>query len=62
MTNKEKLLNSNIYDLLVSMNTTIIERSYGETCVLESIEKKHIDCSYFLCKECIQKYLDREVE
>lgn len=61
MTNREKLLNTNIYDLLVSMNKTVIQKSYYETCVLETLEKTHIDCEYFTCEECIQKYLNKEV-
>jgi hypothetical protein len=61
MTNEEKILNSNIYDLLVSMNKTIICKSHYETCVLESLEQKHIDCGFYLCEECIRNYLESEV-
>lgn len=61
MNNRDKLLNTNIYDLLVSMNKQIIERSYYETCVLGILEKEDIECEYFTCEECIQNYLNKEV-
>ena len=61
MTNREKLLNTNIYDLLVSMNKTVIQISHYETCVLETLEQEHLECEYFTCDECIQKYLNKEV-
>lgn len=62
MTNREKLLNTNIYDLLALMNKTIILESHYETCVLECIEQKPIECTYDLCEDCIQKYLNEEVQ
>ena len=61
MTNREKLLDTNIYDLLVSMNKTIIQESHFETCVLDALEEKRIDCEHFLCSECLQEYLNKEV-
>lgn len=61
MTNREKLLNTNIYDLLITMNKFIIQNSGCETCVLEALEQKHIDCPYYLCEDCIQNYLNKEV-
>ena len=61
MTNREKLLNTNIYDLLLQLNKQITQRSYGETCVVESLENNHIGCEYFTCDECIQNYLNKEV-
>lgn len=61
MTNREKLLNTNIYDLLVALNKEVIPMSNYETCVLETLEHIHTDCEYFSCEECIQKYLNKEV-
>lgn len=61
MTNREKLLNTNIYDLLISMNKTIIQESHFETCVLDALEEKRTDCEHSLCSECLQEYLNKEV-
>ena len=61
MTNREKLLNTNIYDLLIAINRQIIYRSYAETCVLEALEKTHIKCDCITCDICIQRYLNKEV-
>ena len=61
MTNREKLLNTNIYDLLMAMNKTVIQISHYETCILETLEQEHFDCEYFTCEECLQKYLNKEV-
>lgn len=63
MTNREKLLNTNIYDLLVSIQDNIFQ------CVLEAIEGHSIPCAYDIdccsqdanCKKCIQEYLNKEV-
>ena len=61
MTNREKLLNTNIYDLLMAMNKTVMQISHYETCILETLEQENIGCEYFTCDECIQKYLNKEV-
>lgn len=61
MTNREKILNTNIYDLLKEMNVFIIQNSCYETCVLEALEQKRIACPYDRCEECIQNYLNKEV-
>ncbi len=61
MTNREKLLNTNIYDLLLAMNKFIIQHSDCNTCVLEALEQKHIDCPCYVCENCIQHYLNKEV-
>ena len=61
MTNREKLLNTNIYDLLLAINKQIIGRSYAETCVLEALENTHIVCNNTTCDRCIQRYLNKEV-
>lgn len=70
MTNREKLLNTNIYDLLMEMNNFIITDC--NSCVLEALEQKRIDCPCYSCEKriarpcyscenCIQKYLNKEV-
>ena len=61
MTNREKLLNTNIYDLLVAMNKTVMQTNYHEKCILDILERERLECEYFTCEECIQKYLNKEV-
>lgn len=61
MTNREKLLNTNIYDLLLSMNEIVIRSSCYETCILEALEKEYAECTDNSCEECIQNYLNKEV-
>lgn len=60
MTNREKLLNTNIYDLLMEMNKSIIQNSGCETCVLDALENTHIACDNITCDLCIQRYLNKE--
>lgn len=60
MTNREKLLNTNIYDLLLAINKRIIKRSHAETCVLEALEDTHIVCGNITCDKCIQRYLNKK--
>lgn len=59
MTNREKLLNTNIYDLLMEMNKFIITDC--NSCVLEALEQKRIVCPCYSCENCIQNYLNKEV-
>lgn len=61
MTNREKLLNTNIYDLLVLMNKTIMQESHLETCVLDALDQKQTACEHFICTECLQEFLNKEV-
>ena len=63
MTNREKLLNTNIYDLLVKMNDNMIT----SMCVLDLFVDGFVACpkygtmSDFNCNECIQEFLNKEV-
>lgn len=63
MTNREKLLNTNIYDLLVKMNDNMIT----SMCVLDLFVDGFVACpkcettNDFNCNECIQKFLNKEV-
>ena len=61
MTNREKLLSTNIYDLLLAMNKIIIQLSHSETCVIDALEQKFFYCEHVTCDKCIQKYLNKEV-
>jgi hypothetical protein len=61
MTNREKLLNTNIYDLLVSLNIMMLARNHNKTCIIDFLEQKYCNCIDHCCEECIQKYLNKEV-
>lgn len=51
-TNRDKLNNTDIYDLLVKMNIELISRN----CILSILEKNH-KCEGN-CPDCIQKWLN----
>ena len=59
MTNREKLLNTNIYDLLITLNQTLLEQK--GTCIIDILEQKYNECGLNSCANCIQKYLNKEV-
>lgn len=61
MTNRDKLLNMSIYDLLMLINRPIIKATHCDNCVLDFLEKKYNKCKYITCDECIQNYLNRRI-
>lgn len=58
MTNREKLLNTNIYDLLVHINSYV--RQTSSVCIIDMIENDVCNCEYDSCKDCLQNYLNAE--
>ena len=61
MTNRLKLINTNMYDLLLKINTKV--RDQQGKCVLDLVDEKHEthQCpSGMSCEECIQCYLNQE--
>jgi len=59
MTNRLKLINTNMYDLLLKINDKIKDKD-GK-CILDMIEEKTIPCEPGKsCKDCIQDYLNQE--
>lgn len=60
MKNREKILNTNLYDLLLTMNSRI----ESEQCVLDLISTNVNDYLFChgSCEECIQKWLNAEVK
>ena len=74
MTNREKLLHTNIYDLLCRMNETMKRKKMQDnhdirTCIMDVLD----DAGYHLCNgtrmyddktcgECIARYLNKECE
>lgn len=58
MKNYEKILNTNLYDLLVKMN----DRLSCETCIIDLISEEEITSCNLECEECIQAWLNAEVQ
>jgi hypothetical protein len=59
MTNRLKLINTNMYDLLLKINDKI--KNKDGKCILDLIEDKSMPCHCGKsCKECIQDYLNQE--
>ena len=59
MTNGDKLMKVNLYDLLLHINSGIVD--YTRYCIIEAIEDKSEICPQDLnCEKCLQDYLNRE--
>ena len=58
MKNREKILNTNLYDLLLKMN----DRLGCETCIIALISEEEITSCSVECEECIQEWLNAEVK
>lgn len=66
MTNREKyILRRNEYDMLMDIQREI---SYGQKCVVVAITRKTWACTNYqkqdkkVCSQCIQRWLNEEVE
>lgn len=62
MTNREKLIQTNIYDVLLDLNKAIT--GFTCDCVMAALTEGKIEYSAFCCdscSECIAKWLDEEV-
>lgn len=64
MTNREKLIKTNIYDLLYTLNDNMLDMF--AFCVMEVLPGKYEECPYkgdkHMCRECIAKWLDEEAK
>lgn len=60
MTNRKRLLNTNLYDLLVAINERIIENS--SDCILQYLDKNitAAKCAESSCNSCIAAWLNKE--
>lgn len=58
MKNREKILNTNLYDLLLKMN----DRLGCETCIIDLVSEEEIISCSADCDECIQEWLNAEVK
>lgn len=66
MTNRKKLIQTNIYDLLCSIQNSLSGAELSGLCIIEDITKKGKPCPEEVwfgsrCSECIAKWLDEEV-
>lgn len=59
MTNRDKIMNTNLYDLLLHINSKITD--YTLPCIIDIIEIKTQNCpEHCKCDICLQDYLNRE--
>ena len=59
MTNRDKLLKSNLYDLLLHINSKITD--YTIPCIIDIIEGRAETCpDHCRCDKCLQDYLNRD--
>lgn len=59
MTNGDKLMKVNLYDLLLLINSRIAD--YSQYCIIDAIEGRNETCPPDLnCEKCLQNYLIRE--
>jgi len=58
MTNREKLLKSNIFDVLCDMNKNLLKESPYGVCIMQGLDVDR-ECEYN-CGECIAKWLGEE--
>lgn len=64
MKNREKIMNTNLYDLLIDMKNRGKEQYGYSFCILDCFENEHLhEGTYCLdCSKCIQKWLNVEVK
>lgn len=61
MTNREKLIKTNIYDLLCKMQHNNFNRLDCQ-CVMEFVVGKEIKCTGEGCDRCIEQWLNEEAK
>lgn len=57
MTNRERLIKTNEYDLLVRMQKCLLESNCR--CILDTISYKYVVCKSS-CEECIREWLNKK--
>lgn len=58
MTNRERLIKTNEYDLLVKIQKCLHESICR--CILDTISDKYVACKSSSCEECLKKWLNEE--
>lgn len=66
MTNRQKLIETNIYDLLCNINKNLAEVNPNGACIMKALNANYnYKCEYILeynCGDCIQNWLNEEAE
>ena len=58
-TNRDILLNTNLYDVLLKAHKTLAQRN--TTCILEALDEGLVCCGKSdTCEKCIQRWLNQE--
>ena len=62
MRNREKLLATNEYDLLLKLQNNLFDAALTKKyiCVLEALDGQERECDGGGCADCIQKWLNEE--
>lgn len=60
MTNREKLLKTNIYDLLCEINKNLLNVDFYGACIMQGLDVDY-KCGHN-CGECIAKWLNEEAK
>lgn len=60
MTNRQKLIETNIYDLLCNINKNLLKESPYGACIMQGLDVNY-KCEYN-CGECIAKWLGEEAK
>lgn len=61
MTNRQRLLNANLYDFLSTINRRILDGEEGQLCLMMYIDSSCLKgCVMKSCGECIQTWLNKE--
>ena len=66
MTNRQKLIETNIYDLLCNMNKNLAKVNPNGVCIMKALNANYnYKCEYILkynCGECIANWLNEEAK
>lgn len=57
MTNRERLIKTNEYDLLIRMQKCLLESNCN--CILDTLSDKYVACKSS-CEKCIREWLNEE--
>lgn len=64
MTNRQKLIETNIYDVLCTLHDNML--NMFAFCIMEILPGKYEECPYqgdkHMCGECIQNWLNEEAK
>ncbi len=63
MKNRQKLLKTNEYDVLLQMNKYLVNQCV-DLCIIDLLENKTTDCPVNVkdCEDCISQWLNKEAD